>query len=52
MNVQEIVQQAHAELCAEQTREAIDAMKIKLKKRKWWHKFFPVKISITRMKNV
>ncbi len=47
--LKDIVAQAKAEIAEERRCAAVKAMKIKLTSRKWWHKVFPFKFSITRI---
>lgn len=48
MDQNEIKEQALKELKEEQFREAVDKMKEKLKRAKWWHKLLPFKVIIIR----
>jgi len=48
IDFKEIKEQAEAELKAEELRAAVDAYKIKLKSKKWYHCLFPYKIVFIR----
>ena len=39
---------AQAEIIAEDFRTAVDAAKVKLRARRWWHVLFPWKLMILR----
>jgi hypothetical protein len=50
--LQDIIAQAKAEIAIEKRQAAIDTMKIKLARRRWWQILVPFKISITRNTHV
>jgi hypothetical protein len=41
-----IAARAERELAAERFRAAVEAKKLELQKRKWWHRLVPFKITI------
>lgn len=49
-NHQVVVQQARAEVAEENFRQAVDEMKVRMRRVKWWHKFVPFVIRIERRK--
>lgn len=48
MNLDEIIAEAKKELEEEQKRSLIEAYKLKLRKKKWWHKIMPYKIVLIK----
>jgi hypothetical protein len=47
-NINDIRDQAEAELVEETFRAAVDACKVKLKAKRWWHKLLPFKVVIIK----
>ncbi len=47
-DVNKIKEQAQKEIDQENFRTAVEAMKQKLKRRRWWHKLLPLKVVIVR----
>ena len=48
--LQEARRIAKQELYDEQLRQAIDAEKARLRAKRWWHRFMPFTVTITRRK--
>lgn len=46
MTIEEIKKKAIEEVAEEDFRAAVDAYKVKLRKRKWWHTVIPWRILI------
>jgi hypothetical protein len=49
-NANAIRELAEAELRAERFRQAVDTEKQRLQQARWWHRFIPFRLTITRRK--